>query len=236
MINIDLSNLNTLEKEIFNILMAQSKVESDIKINQAAELCNCSVSKISKFVKKLGFTNYKQYMNFLYGREMNIIQSSSELSRIKKVIDDFDYSMVDAFLDLFDSHDRIVLFGYGPSLIVAQYFEYRLRISSNKFIISISDELSVESMVDESTLLVIFTATGAFKSFESIYNASKKKGGDVLIIVEEYNTALFSNCDRIFWLSKFPQPANLKPHEKSRTVFFIFIEEVIQKMIVNKTT
>ena len=143
MINIDLSNLNTLEKEIFNILMAQSKIESDIKINQAAELCSCSVSKISKFVKKLGFTNYKQYMNFLYGRDMNMLQSSSELSRIKKVIDDFDYNMVDEFIDLFDSHDRIVLFGYGPSLIVAQYFEYRLRITSNKFIISISDELSV---------------------------------------------------------------------------------------------
>lgn len=236
MINIDLSNLNTLEKEIFNRLMAQSKVESDIKINQAAELCGCSVSKISKFVKKLGFTNYKQYVNFLYGREMNLIQSSSELSRIKKVIDDFDYSMVDEFLDLFDSHDRIVLFGYGPSLIVAQYFEYRLRVSSSKFIISISDELSVESMVDDRTLLVIFTATGAFKSFEPIYNASKRKGGELLIIVEEYNTALFSSCDRIFWLSKFPQPTHLKPHEKSRTVFFIFIEEVIQKMIMNKKT
>ncbi len=234
MINIDLSKLNALEKEIFNILMAHSKIEPDIKINHAAELCNCSVSKISKFVKKLGFTNYKQYMNFVYGREMNVIRSTSELSRIKKVIDDFDHTMVDAFLDLFDSHERIVLFGYGPSLIVAQYFEYRLRVSSNKFIISISDELSVESMVDEKTLLIIFTATGAFKSFESIYNATKKKDGEVLIIVEEYNTALFSHCDRIFALSKFPQPAHLKPHEKSRTVFFIFIEEVIQKMIANK--
>ena len=236
MINIDLSNLNPLEKEIHDRLMASSKEQEDIKIGQAAELCGCSISKVSKFVKKLGFDNYKQYMNFLYGRDVNLKSSSNELNRIKQFIDHFDYGMVDEFLDLLDEHDRIILFGYGPSLIVAQYFEYRLRVSSNKFIIAISDELSVESMVDENTLLVIFTATGAFKSFESIYEASKRKGGELLIIVEEYNTSLFANCDRIFWLSKFPQPAHLKPHEKSRTVFFIFIEEVIQKMISKKNS
>jgi len=231
MINIDLNSLNALEMEIYNTLMEASKSQDNIRINQAAEICGCSISKISKFVKKLGFSNYKQYANFLYGKDVDIKTDSNELTRLKHFIDDFDASVVDEFIGLFNAYDRIVLFGYGPSLIVAQYFEYRLRITSNKFIISVQDELSLESMVDEKTLLIIFTATGAFKSFENIYVTSKEKGAEVLIIAEEYNTSLFANCDKIFWLSKFPQPDALKPHEKTRTVFFIFIEEVIRAFI-----
>lgn len=55
------------------------------------------------------------------------------------------------------------------------------------------------------------------------------------MIVEEYNTELFGQCDRIFWLCKYPQPATLQPYEKSRTVFFIFFEEIIQRLIARKT-
>ena len=52
------------------------------------------------------------------------------------------------------------------------------------------------------------------------------------MVAEEYNTDLFSQCDRIFWLSKYNQPNDLKPYEKSRTVFFIFLEEVMQRIII----
>ena len=96
---------------------------------------------------------------------------------------------------------------------------------------AVSDELSVGSMVDETSLLVIFTVTGSFHSFENIYYQSREKGCEVAIIVEEYNTALFSQCDKVFWLCKNPQPSHLRAYEKSRTIFFIFMEEVIQRII-----
>jgi len=231
MINIDFNKLNFLEHKIYNQLLECSKLHSDLKITQAAELCSCSVSKISKFVKKLGFSNYKQFMDFLYGKEISQKKASSELERIKHFIDDFDRSLVEDFIELLNKHERIILFGYGPSFICAQYFEYKLRISSNKFILTVGDEISLETMMDQSTLLVIFTTTGTFRSFEDIYNISKNKGGKVLMIAEEYNTTLFANCDRIFWLCKFPQPSELRPHEKSRTIFFIFIEEIIHRLL-----
>jgi len=231
MINIDLSRLNPLEQEIYSKIKAYSVEHADLKITQVAEMNNCSISKISKFVKKLGFKNYKQYMDFLYGRDMPSKKTSNELDRIQQFIDDFDESLVDEFMSLLNSHEKIILFGYGPSFIVAQYFEYKLRIFTNKFVIAVSDELSVWTMVDEKTLVVIFTATGSFRSFETVYKATKEKNSDVLVIAEEYNTSLMETCDRLFWLSKFPQSPDLKPHEKSRTVFFIFIEEVIQRLI-----
>jgi Transcriptional regulators len=229
--NIDFSKLNQLEQQIYEKLLEGSKLHSDLKITQAAELCGCSVSKISKFVKKLGFTNYKQFMDFLYGREIPLKKTSSELERIKHYIDDFDDTMVEEFIELMNSRERIILFGYGPSFICTQYFEYRLRSCTNKFIQVVGDEISVETMVDQSTLLVIFTTTGTFRSFENVFSISKNKGCKVLIIAEEYNPTLIANCDLIFWLCRYPQPEGLKPHEKSRTVFFIFIEEILHKLL-----
>ncbi|MDF2656397.1 MAG: RpiR family transcriptional regulator, partial [Bacillota bacterium] len=166
--NIDFSRLNSFEQQIYERLLEGSKLHSDLKITNAADLCGCSISKISKLVKKLGFTNYKQFMDFLYGRELSQKKTSSELERIKHFIDDFDPALVDEFIELMNSHERIILFGYGPSFICAQYFEYRLRSCSGKFIQVVGDEISVETMVDQNTLLVIFTTTGTFRSFENV--------------------------------------------------------------------
>jgi DNA-binding MurR/RpiR family transcriptional regulator len=234
MIKIDLSNLNALEQRIYDKLLESSKEFDDITITQAAEMCGCSISKISKFSKKLGFKNYKQYVDFLYGKELSKEEASSEFDRLKKFMDDFDFTLIDDFLDLLDQYDKICLFGYGPSFIVAQYFEYKLRFSTNKYTIALPDELSVINMLDDKSLLVIFTTTGAWRSFENIYNISRKKGGKVLVIAEEYNSSLMGTCDRLFWLSKFHQPGDLDAHEKSRTVFFIFIEEVINRLLQNR--
>ncbi len=231
MININFNGLNPLEKSIHEKLETASKEMSSIKISDAASICGCSPSKISKFTKKLGFDNFKQYQDFLYGRALPQKTSSDELSRIRSFIDDFDESKVDELAALIEKHDKIILFGYGPSLICAQYFEYRLRTSTNKVIFAVADEISIASMTDESALLILLTVTGTFHTFESIYNAAKSMSCEVALVVEEYNTDLFSQCDRIFWLSKHNQPADLLPYEKSRTVFFIFLEEVIQKLM-----
>lgn len=233
MTTIDMNNLNDLEKQIYHKLMEYSKNNPKFRINQAATLCDCSVSKISKFVKKLGFSNFKQYLDFLYGEDIPIPKYSDELTRIKNFIEEFDTALADEFLDLIQSHDKIIFFGYGPSLLCAQYFEYRLRTCSNKIVMAVSDEISVTSMIDKNTLLIILTVTGTFHSFENVYHSAKENGCDVVMVVEEYNTALFDQCDKIFWLSKSSQPAYLKPYEKSRTIFFIFLEEIIQKMLEN---
>ncbi len=230
MINVDLRNLNALENQIYETLMEYSKNNPRFRITHAAKLCDCSVSKISKFVKKLGFSNFKQYLDFLYGGDIPLKESSGELDRIRNFIDSFDASTRDEFLDLIRSHDKIVFFGYGPSLLCAQYFEYRLRTCSNKMVTAVSDQISVTSMVDENTLLVILTVTGNYQSFEKVYHNAKSKGCDVAMVVEEYNTSLFDQCDKIFWLSKESQPSYLQAYEKSRTVFFIFLEEVIQQL------
>lgn len=231
LIAIDLGSLNPLEKKIHETLLESRNSYDSLGISKAAQLCDCSVSKISKFVKKLGFQNYKQYLAFLYGRSLEEKEQTDELDRIGTFLSTFDSKLVDDLFALIGNHSKIVLFGYGPSLLCAQYFEYRFRNCSDKVTMAVSDEVAIGKMVDENTLLIIITETGRFHSFENVYESAKGRGCEVVMIVEEYNTELFDQCDHIFWLSSSPQPAHLKAYEKSRTLFFIFLEEIVQRLL-----
>lgn len=228
---IDLNKLNTLEYNIYKKLMLYTKDNKNLKISQAADLCECSPSKISKFVKKLGFDNFKQFVNFTKGLEPPSKEYSSELKRIQDFAESFDTKMVDAFVSLLDHHEKIILFGYGPSYICAQYFEYKLRIHSENFVVAIPDMITAMSQLDQTTLLVVFSTTGRFASFKTICDHAKEKNCDILLIVEEYHPQLLDEYDNIFFLTQTTQDPEMAPHEKSRVIFFIFIEEVILQLI-----
>lgn len=231
---IDLNKLNPLEQEIYAKLTSHSKEQTGLKISDAAEICGCSISKISKFVKKLGFDNFKQFASFTEGKELSTQAHSTELDRIRNFTDNFDEKIVDHFISLLENHKKIILYGYGPSFLCAQYFEYKLRIQSDAFIIAVSDLVSAQNMMDDSTLLVILSTTGHYASFKNICEEARQKGGDILLLVEEYHSDLLDDYDNICFLTHSTQSSNLKPHEKSRIVFFIFIEEVILKLIQRK--
>lgn len=231
MIRIDFTTLNALEKSIHERLQGATTSLPTLRITEAAALCGCSASKISKFTKKLGFTNFKQYVAFLYDDiDTKGEESSSELEKIQAFISRFDDSLVEEMIALIAGHQRIVLFGYGPSLLCAQYLEYRLRTASPKVIIAVVDDLSVASMTDASTLLLIFTVTGMYRDFTPIYSSAAKKGATVVIVAQHYNVSLLNQCDKIFFLTDTPNSETLLPHEQSRTLFFIFMEEVIQRI------
>ena len=125
---------------------------------------------------------------------------------------------------------------YGPSLLCAQYIEYRLRSASPKVIIAVVDDLSVASMSDASTLILIFTVTGLYRDFTDMYKAAANKKAKVVIVAQHYNASLFAQCDKIFFLTEEPNSEDTTPYEQSRTLFFIFMEEVIQGIARAKTT
>lgn len=186
---------------------------------------------MSKAIKKAGFSGYKQYVSYLYHGNQPKTESPKEIERLKRSLADFDQTLVEQFVELINRHEKIILFGYGPSQIVAQYFEYKLRLCVSAFIATPPDEQTVSNMVDDTTLLAIFSTTGQYKSFEGIFKHAKSRGSDVVVISEEFNPLLMETCDRYLVLTQYKQPDSLKPYEKTRTLFFIFIEQVIQEIL-----
>jgi DNA-binding MurR/RpiR family transcriptional regulator len=235
MLSIDTSRLNAREKSIYERIETIAK-ETDLTITRAAKLCGCSVSKISKLAHRLGFTGYKQYIKYISGKAIIRPDPSPELQRISGFLEKFDETLSDQVIDAINRHDRIVLFGYGPSFYCLQYFEYKLRFATNKTIVATDDELIVRSLIDRRSLLLIFSVTGTFKSFANIYHTAKKKHGEAILIMEEYHLSLLQDYDKVLFLTESRQRDDLKPYEKSRTVFFVFIEEIMRKIIAaNKT-
>ncbi|KZZ83910.1 MurR/RpiR family transcriptional regulator [Bacillus sp. SJS] len=232
MIKVGTDNLTKLEEKLHETLSSAVSENNKIKIIEAAEIGEVSPSKVSKLVRKLGFDNFKQYKLYFSGQQMNLVKphKSNEIERLMRFLENFDSGIIDDFISIFQKYEKIILFGLGPSFISAEYFAYKLATVSDKNVTVTQSEDFAERLADEKTLLIVLSVTGKFSSFDSLFQQVKKNGSSIMLILEEYvNTREFT-ADYSFYLSKFNQSDTLLPFEKTRTVFFIFIEEIISKL------
>ncbi len=235
MLDIDEMRLNRAERSTLHSLAMYAENNPPPTIVEAAAICGCSVSHVSKTVKKAGFPGYKRYIGYLYHSEQPPSQPTGEIERLSRFLEEFDPAVVTDFVELIRAHDRIILFGYGPSQICAQYIEYKLRLCMQASVATAPDEQSVESMAGKGSLLIILTATGQYRPFDAVSRGAVNRGANVVVVSEEFNPVLRDLGARYFFLSHHDQPATLKPYEKSRTVLFIFFEEVARCMLQNRT-
>lgn len=233
MIKVVTDNLTKLEKEVHAKLKEVVSTNKKLKIIEAAEICQVSPSKISKLVRKLGFHNFKQYILYFSGQEINLEKQnkSNEIERLIRFLENFDAEIIEDFVTIFQKYDKIILFGLGPSYISAEYFAYKLATVSDKNVTVTQSEDFAERLADENTLLIVLSVTGKFSSFDSLFKKAKENGSSIMLVLEEYVNTLGSVADYVFYLSEFNQDASLLPFEKTRTVFFIVIEEIINKLI-----
>ncbi|MCS3869230.1 DNA-binding MurR/RpiR family transcriptional regulator [Chryseobacterium ginsenosidimutans] len=220
--------LNELEKNIHSILLKEIKEKNTLSITEAATTCSCSPSKISKFVQKLGFKSYKEYSTLISGKSFSVIPDESE--RLKKFLDHFNPEVVDHFINYFQKFDKIILFGYGSSFIVGQYFEYKLRSILDIPVWAVPNEASINNLLKKNNLVIIFSVTGKCKSFKTLYENIISKNGKAVFLLEEGSADCMEIYDFVIILTNYLQNPNLLPHEKTRTTFFTFIEEVIKKL------
>ncbi|WP_245249182.1 MurR/RpiR family transcriptional regulator [Vagococcus allomyrinae] len=229
-IRIQLNHLNDLEVTIHNILSEESKTKA-LTITEAAALTGVSPSKISKFVKKIGFSGYKEYFRFITGKELvKQKKMSTEFSRIKDFMENFDPSTATYLAELISTYDKIILFGYGPTNICMEYFEYKLTYTVEKHVIRATEASMIPGLLTENTLLLIFSVAGKFAQFDSLFEEANRQQAKALLVIEELNSNLLLDNAEIIYLTKSQQADHLASHEKTRTILFIFIEEVIREL------
>ncbi len=229
-IRIQLNHLNDLEITIHKLLSEESKT-NPLTITEAAALAGVSPSKISKFVKKVGFSGYKEYSRFITGKELvKQKKMNSEFSRIKDFMENFDSSTATYLAELIKTYDKIILFGYGPTNICMEYFEYKLTYTVEKHVIRATQPSMIPNLLTENTLLLIFSVAGKFAQFDSLFEEANHQQAKALLVIEELNPALLLDNNEIIYLTKSQQEETLASHEKTRTILFMFIEEVIREL------
>lgn len=228
---IQLDRLNDLELQIHQTLSEETKEKPNLTITEAAELTGVSASKISKFIKKLGFQGYKEYLRFLTGKELvKRKKLNDEFARIQDFMENFDFSTVTYLADLIRHYDKIVLLGYGPTNVTMEYFEYKLNYSAHKNVVRATQASLIPDLLTENTLLLVFSVAGKFAQFDHLFEEAKKHDAKAVLVMEELNTNLTLANNEIIYLTKSHQEEHLNSHEKTRTVFFLFIEEVIREL------
>lgn len=231
---IQLDHLNDLERSIHQRLSEESRIQTTITITEAAKLTNVSPSKISKFVKKLGFSGYKEYFRFLTGKELvKRKKLNSEFARIQNFMENFDEETVDYLVELIQQAQKILLFGYGPTNFCMEYFEYKLNFTLNKNVIRVSQASLIPDLLTEDSLLLIFSVAGKFASFDPLFEEAKRHNAKSLLVMEELNPDISLDASEIVFLTKSHQARYLKSHEKTRTILLMYIEEVIRKLNEN---
>ncbi|WP_153730760.1 MurR/RpiR family transcriptional regulator [Sporosarcina obsidiansis] len=232
MLKLHTNHLTDLEKKIHRILSEAVSENDKLKIIESAEMCDASPSKISKLVRKLGFESFKQYKLYFSGQqeEVKIKEKSSEIDRLINFLKNYDTKIVDEFVSVFDRFNKIIIFGLGPSYICGEYFSYKLSTVTDKNVFVTQHEDYAIRLADKETLLIVLSVTGTFSSFENLFNEMKKRDAEAMLILEEHTNTKDSVADYVFFLTQFTQSDELLAFEKTRTVFFIFIEEIIAKL------
>ncbi|CAM3863140.1 MurR/RpiR family transcriptional regulator [Alkalicoccus chagannorensis] len=231
MLTLRTDHLTKLEKQVHEQLMAALDEENALTIVRAAEFCSVSPSKISKLVRKLGFDGFKQYKRYFSGSEETPRTApSSEVRRLLQYLEHYDAKPAADFVEVFRRFPKVMLFGLGPSHLAAEYFSYKLRTVTDQNILVTHHEDYAGQLAGDGMLLIIFSVTGTFTSFEPLIQQVHRRGGQVMFILEEPINTRDSSADYIFQLSSFPQEPTLQPFEKTRTIFFIFMEEVIARL------
>lgn len=225
---IEFSKLNPLEKRIYQNIEPIIKETPTISITELCSQVQVSASKLSKFAKKCGFANFKQLKRYISAEDDTVTQTqpSTELQRISDYLVHFDQKMVAQFFAQIEHSKKLVILGYGPSYHCAEYFAYRLRTISNIFVIATHEEAIVENAANPDATLLVLSTTGQFKSFAALTNNLKYK--NIVFLFEEFRRFPELNQHAVFYLTDQTGNPNLQPYEKSRTLFFIFLEEVLQ--------
>ncbi|KFK97671.1 MULTISPECIES: MurR/RpiR family transcriptional regulator [unclassified Serratia (in: enterobacteria)] len=229
MIKIDYNNLNTLEKKLLDSTKECIQHNSKISITELSTQFDVSTSKISKFVRKLGFESFKQYKKFIISEHNNAPpeRPSSELQRISDYVANFDDHLAYEFWMKIKDCNKLIIYGLGPSFICADYFAYRLRIFSDVFSLATNEVTTLRNSDSKDTKLLVLSTTGLFKSFDEELSGLNYK--EVIFLFEEFRYFPKLQQHTLFYLTNSGGNSALKPYEKSRTLFFIFLEEVIQK-------
>lgn len=232
MLQLNRDHLTETEKGMYDILSETVKTKPVLRITEAADLCKVSPSKVTKFIQKLGFKSFKQFKLYFSGDEIEsaTLDKSTEISRLIDYLNNFDYSVVEEFITIINNYSKIIIYGLGPSFFTAEYFGHKLATVMNKNITVTQFEDYATQLADKDTLLLVFSVTGKFASFDQLFDKVHRNQADSMLIMEEYMNASDYNADYIFHLTEGRQNDDLLPFEKTRTIFFIFIEEIFKSL------
>jgi RpiR family transcriptional regulator, carbohydrate utilization regulator len=211
------------------ILENIQKGMEDITILELADMCYTSPSTISRFVKKIGYTNFNEFKRKCIEREnlgteilsdnvKNIYFDSKNDKKVlinlvdsinislKEFIDKLDLYEIDNLVEMIHDKKDVYFFGFHLSGYFIQHLQYNL-FNLGKYVNFSSKEISQEKLAEqtnENSLSIIFSVDGNYLRQKSqVFYTIKENGGKIVLVTQNPALKMASQCDYVNYLGSY---------------------------------
>lgn len=193
MIELQITNkkLTSSEKSILVYIKKYPQKFLETTITEFSKEVFCSITTISRFVKKAGFKNYQMLKNYisklLYSKEeknndvnVNLIYENIGKKYIDSIKMNKDIKMkeIEKLITAISTNKKILIFGLGVSASIAQYFSESLN-KINFFSIAIRDTHQAIQLLENSfskdDIFIMISKDFASKELVYLLSVSQRK-------------------------------------------------------------
>lgn len=202
------SKEDTIDHTIATTMISHLKDIPNMNINKLADICYTSPAAISRFCRKLGYSNLAEFKRnlsgslnsfksgFLKPKGLKSYSSREEIlesmtydvkNEIDIVLKNMDLIEVDNLVDLIYQKNRVVFFGTQFSQLISQDFQMSLATTGKICEIApdVLDQEKLAESLNKDCLAILISPTGRFKHYhERLWNKIKDSNATVYIITE----------------------------------------------------
>lgn len=186
--------LTATEKRVADYVLAQHAQVQFMSITQLADECGTAEATISRFCRSLklkGFNAFKielarhsagvvkiqeQPTDTLSGRSLEVGRLATDA--IQQTIELVEPRQIQKAVEFFEQAGRVLCFGSGGSMLMAQEFSHLFSTVTNKFT-AISDshmQMSAAAVMNPEDVIVLFSYSGATTGGLQLLELAKSRG------------------------------------------------------------
>ncbi|UXS36156.1 MurR/RpiR family transcriptional regulator [Staphylococcus delphini] len=213
MIESNLENMTTTEKEVAQFFLKQVAVE-DLSSEMFSHQLHVSKATLTRFAKKCGFTGFREFL-FHYRemmREKEDILAYKDLTQ--KVLFDYEemlrknYSIINEnqlehIKEMIDRAERVYLYGKGSSALALKEMKMRfMRLGIICEVIEDNDMFVWNNLlVDASCLVIGASISGKTGAVLTALTSAHKRGASTVLMTTKNLTEHELMCDEILLLA-----------------------------------
>ncbi len=189
--------LTKTDKQILEIINQNIDKITNLSIAELSQLAFCSKATISRFVRKFGYKDYKEFIisvNYDYRKYKETVEPENStivdtiLNHEAFAINNLNIKNRDKTIDntvnVLENADKIIIFGMGSSSLAAQELHYNLsKIGLNSYWSDSMDRvIPVIANIGKSDLLILISKSADNKYIDFVVNATYKNNAKIILI------------------------------------------------------
>jgi RpiR family carbohydrate utilization transcriptional regulator len=249
-VSIHYTELTKTDRKITGELMRKPEVLINRAIQEAAKDLEVSPSAIMRVVKKLryrGLPDLKNSLENYKNEKTELVESTKEKILSESIIDDYKerLNLISSCLSekqlaniaqLIQGAKTTRVLGIGSSGLAAEQFVYSL-LYQDKYVEAITSRTKIfylSRVLDEDTLLIIFTVSGNAELYEEIFEQAQETGAKIVLITMNRNSKFKKLATEVVLL-----PSNVTDFSKTdiyqldNRFAFIVLSEILAAYYLN---